>query len=208
MMDFSALNWILGDTPDKYSTIQSGLRGPTELLPTKEYHAEDGNPWLIYRDGTNVSTGNIYDAYRVPHSPPGLVEQSSASDGSTHAAKKRLVQTELMQRVDEAEKFHDWLALSKHDQTWTIYSTGRETDMAVLIDPANDAVEAQRRTHGDGTVPETSAQALPLDLANAPEPIETTKAWQFYVNGVEHSDAFNSGDVTKLVTDMIKRVLG
>jgi hypothetical protein len=114
---------ILGNDPDKYTAIVSGVRGAFELLPTDAYvsgwrgtvnSSGPHTPWL----------GPAFPLYRDPAIPPGLPD-SSITTG---------VRTRVLTRVQEAEAFYTQLQLFMHPNTYSIVGNGVKTDTQVFFD--------------------------------------------------------------------------
>ncbi len=206
-----ALEYIIGNTGDKYATVTSGMPGAIQLLPTNAYRDTGGKAWLNYKVEGVVSaySGDVYDLYAKPASPPGIIPPgllpAAANDIKTNLAT--------------AKSFHQGLAHWEHPKTKTVDSTGLLTDMAVLFDPPTQpapvtttgstwyggtktttttpawpsrGAQRQARNTGDGTVPDTSGHALKPNSE---------------VSGVEHSAACNDGKTRDYVKTWITELL-
>lgn len=205
----AVLNRILGTTGDSFATIVSGLRGPTELMPTPDY-TEDGTAgqWMHFFFGNppvSVAVGGKavgFQPYREPNHPPGLGAPSTFSSVN--------IATELQHRVNEAEAFHTALGLFKHPNTWAIYSTGLETDVAFHMrqDRSIDLVTG-RPQKGDGTVPESSARALfPTETGHTLADLCNGDPRLFKVNNVAHAAGMGDAAVQELVKAIVEKILG
>jgi hypothetical protein len=123
--------------------------------------------------------------------------------------------TELQTRMTETDRFHAWLGAFKHANTWAIYSTGLDTDMAVHFDATspNRGVNKVRRAQGDGTVPATSASSLFTAAETAADPTgkiftTTPTKRQCELSGIEHGAACNDSTVQTVVEQMLLAILG
>ncbi len=144
---------ILGNDPDKYTAIVSGVKGAFELIPSDAY----GKSWRGTVDETGAHTHwtkPAFTLYRDSSIPPGLPDSSIASG----------VRTRVLARVQEAEAFHQRLQLSMHSNTYSIVGTGKPTDTEVYFDVSiprkKNWVEKIRPAEGDETVPARSAARL------------------------------------------------
>jgi pimeloyl-ACP methyl ester carboxylesterase len=196
---------ILGSNALDFQTIVSGLPGPVQLMPTNQYRYWDFD-WLFHRTGKTDTAypGTAYMNYRETKIPPGAVDPRGSAT----------VRKDLMDRIVEADAFHEWLRLFKlEDKTWAIYGTGLESDHQAIFKldkpiGKNNGYLEQRPAEGDGTVPGPSAAALfPKELKKKfPVDKMNWKNHQFEVKGVEHGAAFNSNDVRNIVKAFIKLV--
>lgn len=209
--DGVAMDLILGNTGEKFSTLVSGMPGPLQLLPTNNYRDMGGAAWLKFaRDGHEVAySGDVYSLYTGAACPPAAMEFEAAARGDRAA-----VAADLRAHIGAARAFHQDLGRYKHPKTKTIHGTNRTTDMAVLFDPPteppptmhnmghgevsmrvdwhNRGAHAQRHSEGDGTVPSTSANPLTPAVAN---------------EGTEHSAACDNRDVQEYVRIWVRQLL-
>jgi pimeloyl-ACP methyl ester carboxylesterase len=226
----SGFSTVLGNTSDKFAAIVSGLPGPMELLPNKDYRDTGHADWLGYMENGKRKnwTGNVYDHYRGQTVPPGVPDSTEATG----------VRARLLARLNGAEKFHhEWLKGYYFPYgTWSIYSSGLETDMSIVFDPptrpqgemlvpvvspyggasmqkvpipwVNYGAKLQRPFKGDGTVPGTSGSALFPNLAHKPPYVPNASVQQYVVSNVGHEPAYNeSKDVQDLVVNLIRYCL-
>lgn len=233
-VDPDALAKILGNTGEKFAAMMHGMPGPMQLMPSDLYFDRRRRPWLGYWDGDNWVpwSDSVFDLYKKPQSPPGLIPHA-VYDGTSGKYRQPEYRTALMQQVDRAKTFHEWLGLFAHPTTFAVFSTGLETDMAVFFKPhrpppgkPSDSDEAwrdhklweswrganpQRRDQGDATVADTSGSALfPLERephTKVPEDLMEASPNQVSVQGVEHGSAFDNGDVRETVENWIDRIL-
>jgi pimeloyl-ACP methyl ester carboxylesterase len=130
-LDGTAMMLLLGGNRKKFQTIISALTGPMELLCTQDYRDADGSWWYEYRtfeqpDKAQRWEGSVWQLYKAPASPPGLLAPSGTAGAISPVAAR-----EFRRRLDEAEAFHTSLQLWKHDNTWSVYGTGHVCDMRV-----------------------------------------------------------------------------
>jgi hypothetical protein len=207
---FSPINIILGTTPTDFATIICGLRGPTELMPTPQYTDSKTAKWINHSLGPllppppPLGVSADWSPYRSLAHPPGLVD-STKND--------LFVVNEMINRVNEAEAFHDTLTtphgLFKHPNTWAIFSTGLPTDVAFFQFPSGSMDFARsRRPQGDGTVPASSASILFPGQAHTLADICNGDPRQFVVHGVAHSAGMADPGIQALVEGIVRKVLG
>jgi len=209
------LSTILGNTPEKFATVSSGMPGPLQLLPTNRYRDTAGAPWMKYKQGgvTASWAGDVYEHYTGAAGPPALMNFAGPPRGVSAAAA-----ADLKANVIKARSFHAALDRYQHPKTRTIHSSGKDTDMAVVFDPPHQPPPQSQpmpmtfglvhhdvlpewkykgatrvhRMEGDGTVPRTSANPLHPFVE---------------VQGVEHSDACGNpgvqGHVKKWIEEML-----
>jgi pimeloyl-ACP methyl ester carboxylesterase len=131
---------ILGTSRRDAVTITAGMPGPLQLLVTDHYRDRDGSgrpiSWYDRRTFENPSagfvpwTGNIWNLYTQPQSPPGLLPPPDQ-----HYSPSTEVRTKFSQSLTLARNFHNWLGLWKYEnKTWSIYSTGRTVDTRIPFD--------------------------------------------------------------------------
>ncbi len=213
------LSVIMGNTSKKYTSIMSGLTGPMQLMPGNLYRDRENQPWIQLVKNGNKATGwpknNVFELYADKHSPPGLLEH-----GSYNTGEGLTIRNDILSRITEAEAYHNWIGDYKHENTYSIFSTGVETDMAVLFNPSTPPQEGKwenrgilpiRRQEGDGTVPDTSAAILFTNQTEncdgIPKDEISESANQCGIHGVEHSEAFNNNNVRSTVVSWINRIL-
>lgn len=220
--------WVGGTTPYEFLRALSGMRGAFELLPTRQYRYVpqelESNadltqlrfPWESTetgredQHGRQVYSEGTWENYLEDESPPGLYNtrlHSSKSPYETDSTKSI-----VRRRILEAASFHRSLGLHMHDNTWAIYGTGLETDVAIQW-PDNVSVlpfmvRDYRRPEGDGTVPDQSADCLFMHSHEATaQNARNANKRQFVIDGLDHSLAFNNDGVRKVITELIKLIL-
>jgi pimeloyl-ACP methyl ester carboxylesterase len=129
---------VLGNTPDSYTILSSALAGPMELMPTTNYRDLTSDSWIRFTekgkpDEIKKWTDGVYDLYKSADSPPGLMSGNLSANWAA-------VRNECHKLVDDANGFHNWLGVFKHNWTFAIYSDGSvgggsgadsKTDLAV-----------------------------------------------------------------------------
>ncbi|MFV8754806.1 lipase/acyltransferase domain-containing protein [Nannocystaceae bacterium ST9] len=125
------LAMVLGNNRKKFQTIMSALPGPMQLLVTNHYRDTDGSGWYDYASFEHPATtqrweGDVWSLYASPQSPPGLL----APAGQPYSLDP-VPRREFARRLAEARDYHAWVDVWKHEQTWSIYSTGLVADMRV-----------------------------------------------------------------------------
>ena len=213
---------IQGTTPEEFATVLSALRGPCELIPNNDYRDTGPTDWLVDERARppRAWTGDMFAHYVEPTGPPGvwwsLAPPPSSMPGVIPVALPWPA-VELKKRMNDARAFHARLDGYKHPRTWAIYSTGLDTDMAVHFTTTAPAehrgAELVRRPQGDGTVPSTSARSLFSDAETSMDTtgmdfIRDRSKKQGQVSGVEHAEAFNSGEVRTVLEKMLQVILG
>jgi hypothetical protein len=205
---------IQGKTPVEFATLLSALRGPCELIPNDDYRDIKGVDWLWDQRATPHAAWSspMFRWYLNPAGPPGVWWSLAPKSAPAGAA------AQLQSRMTESDKFHTWLGTYKHPNTWAIYSTGLETDMAARFDVPkkgdnNQGIQLQRRNQGDATVPETSGSALFTAAETSADAtgrifVIDPSMRQFRVTGVEHAAAFNDGSVRTVIEQMLLVALG
>lgn len=225
--DGFVMQLLAGNTGKDFAAVVRGTRGPMQLLPTNNYRdIQNERPWLngawllvppsysvITADDTTPAVdttpvdpypwrGDIYDLYASP-------------EEKELARITRWYKNELKKGIANAKNFHLWLGRYKHPNTWSIYSTGIETDVAVYFNSRNSSGKLiiksglTRRKKGDGTVPASSAAALFPDQHHTYAPnIHLETARQFVVHGVKHDKACNNKNVQDIVGKIIYHILG
>ncbi len=201
---------ILGNRASDFALLISVCQGPMELLPTQALRDTNGDPWVYVRKGEGKSARFNPDTdfwwepgsllYDSQESPPGVFNPR---------LHRKETQASLHTLIAGANSFHQWLELHTHRNTWSIYSAGRETDMATRFDETGSATP-QRRDEGDGTVPSPSGAALfPDQLGVEPEDVylKDSSKRQFLAPGAEHAEVFNNRRVRKAIVTLIEQIL-
>lgn len=199
------LGQVLGNTGRAFRTIISGMVGAFELLPNNHYQDPDGQPWLRYKDNHDTEqpwTGDIFNLYARADSPPGLLEHAQYTDPD-----KSIIKQGILDGIEDARQFHNWLADYQHPNTRTYYGTGKLTDVAFLHDPNNvrlmptgrgrtarvsDPYIPIRTRKGDSTVPDPSGAAL--GNPNGP-PEKQAHEIDFDNSGKDHGKAFDDPNI-------------
>jgi hypothetical protein len=190
------LNAIMGSDPVSYAMCQSGLRGPTELLPSNNYETV----FLETIDGNNRTLGDVYSIY-AREGPPGIVPNLGANTkGLTPLSWLPSDAAELRARIDGARATHAKLGRKFHPNTVSIYGDDCRTDVHfnwnrglvnqlgdeddLLLKVTQYSVDQDPENHsfitGDGTVPVVSARLSSLPSNR-----------RFRVDGAEHATCFN-----------------
>lgn len=195
----SAFATILGNDPDKYTAIVSGVRGAFELLPNDWYVAG----WRGTVDAGGAHTpwmGSAFPLYRDPTIPPGLPD-STITTG---------VRTRVLTRVQEAETFHSQLQLFMHANTYSIAGNGARTDTQVFFDVTRPNskgwVEMIRPAEGDETVPERSAARL-FQISKRPPFHPSNRQYEVSSPRLTHSKIYLDSTVQDLVKDILSHTI-
>jgi peptidoglycan hydrolase-like protein with peptidoglycan-binding domain len=206
-----ALALILGNKDYKFTEIISGLPGPFQLLPFHTYRQFDANgdpqPWLTrtVNGEDEPIPGNVHDLYKSTNSPPGVFNPAIHDED-----KRATVRTAIAARLSLTKRFHNWLDPYKHPNTYSIYGTGLESDVATNFD-AKSVVDPVRLNEGDGTVPAGSGMYLfpdqISDIENIPDDLSVESPRQFSMNGIEHAVAYGDGQVQQAMQTLITRIL-
>lgn len=175
--------WILGDDPAAYALNVCGLPGAMQLLPTPAYEHPPGQRWLPF-----TQPPNLLDLYGFASRPPGL----TAMEGSEY------VRENLAARYTEVRAYHATIGRFRHPNTWVVFGTGLETDVAVGHE--NGAVFPVRFATGDGTVPVRSAAALFDGEQVEPDRLRP-------VTRLEHGSAMLHPRVQENVAEIVGRLL-
>lgn len=199
------LNEVLGTTGVDFVEMVCGLRGPTELMPTANYKDGGNGQWINFFSGPFIKQSlgvreSDFFPYNALSHPPGLVNLNVTDDSGI----------EMKARVDEAQAFHKKLGLFKHDNTFSIFSTGAQTDVTCFL-TQDDRVDFPqcRRREGDGTVPASSASILfPNQTKNTLADICNGDTRQFVVKGVQHSAGMGDPAVQALAEAIVRKMLG
>lgn len=207
------LNRIMGSDPVAYAMVQSGLRGPVELLPSNNYptvflHTADGN--------TNLTAGDVYNVY-ANQGPPGIVPKDGALSGGGFPWTP-VDTANLRARINGARTLHQIIGSQLHPNTFEIFGDGLRTDTDFdwnlgLVNQLGDAADLRLKVTqtavdndpdnpniavtGDGTVPTMSARlaAVPSDQ-------------RFRVVGAEHATCFVKAAVMRHLDESIATLLG
>jgi hypothetical protein len=185
--------WVLGDTPTAFVTNVCGLPGALQLLPTPDYQFPAGSHWYPFAE-----PADLYDLYAFGQSPPGI----------TPADASEFVLANLPERWPEVRAFQALTRGFRHPNTWAIFGTGRDTDVAVALDDSGDLTTDQRAL-GDSTVPIRSGAAL-FDSSGVLDgsDLDTNAFRQWQVEGVEHSMACSDETVQQAVIQIVARING
>jgi pimeloyl-ACP methyl ester carboxylesterase len=181
---------IAGDTAAQFVTNVSGLPGPLQLLPTADYEFPAGHRWNSFSE-----PADLYKLYADAKSPPGV----SLADASP------FVQANLPQRWPEVREFHELVRGFRHPNSWSIFGTGLETDMAIGFN--GPVPDEQRSDMGDGTVPAPSGGGLfdaSGELDGSDLDPATFRQWQ--VRNVEHSRACTDSRVQGAVVRLAAQI--
>jgi pimeloyl-ACP methyl ester carboxylesterase len=154
------LDDIMGGTKTEYFITQSGLRGPTELLPHDVYP----DPWLrLPANLSNKDFPDIFDAYSKDVAPGFTPKEEPRRRGLT--LEQQCV-PEMKARLSEARTFTRSIAGKFHPKTFVMFGGENVTD--VEFDWTKGQVDddrtkmapmvIRREKEGDGTVPSPSAR--------------------------------------------------
>lgn len=127
------LMWlILGDQPDEFQRIASGIPGSLELLPTDRMKGPSGEPWLRYRTADEPERsvafkGKPSENYQSLQSPPGIISQDPSQ---IHSIDEKY-HAQMRQGIEGAFSFHAALGAWHHPNTWTISTNDMKTDHVV-----------------------------------------------------------------------------
>jgi hypothetical protein len=173
------LDWLLGDTPDRFLANISGLPGAVQLLPSPAYRPPCETRWPP-ANGPAL----VHDVYEHDVRPPGLMPANASA----------LMRKRLPKRLLELREFHGQLQGYHHPQTWSISGTGRQTDVSVAFDGRGNPI-LDRQPHGDGTVPEPGPSRKALDAAR-----------RTVIPDLDHADACNDPRVWFHVARILREV--
>jgi hypothetical protein len=204
-LGISGLNIILGNNAEKFATLVSVLRGPTELMPTPNYTDGISSNWIHFFIGPflpqhlGVRASDWFPYQGSLTHPPGLLDLSTIDSR---------VATDMHSRVLEAKNFHDGLGLFKHANTWAIFSTKVLTDIAFTMDE-NDVldIDGGRAARGDGTVPASSASILFPGQKHKLDDLCNGDPRQFVVENIQHADGMGATEIQALVKAIIEKIL-
>lgn len=187
------LNNVMGTTPIDYTTVQSGLPGPVQLMPNHLYHRTSGSNWLI--TATGESLDNIYDIY-LRTNEPGVFRDPSAFPGLSGV----FVQANLATVITHARDFHNMLGNSCHAQTHVIFSDKLNTDVFYDATKNDFATKAVKQLAGDGTVAAVSGSCPDL-------PADRVKSRR-NVPGLEHSKVYTDPTFNGQVVALLNAIFG
>jgi pimeloyl-ACP methyl ester carboxylesterase len=221
---------ILGNTPRGFTLTMSGVPGVFELLPTQQYrYVPDDSPespddpqirllrgpWESGEKGQQDSLGRtvyphgISRRYLDQNSPPGIF--NAKLHGSRDATENQDVQQDINSGVIGASGFHEVVALSMHDNTRMIYSTGSATDVAVKYPVVREQFDDQlvyRKEEGDGTVPDASAMALwPSAVTASVANARVDANRQFVVKSAEHAKILDNSTVRQVLFELTDQMI-
>ncbi len=155
---------ILGPDRTHYALTQSGLRGPTELLP----HQSFPDVFVSFDGSTNLTVGNVYnDIFLTTQTRGGCLPEEGDVTGEFVVQKITVSAadiTALRTRITEARKFSESVAGVVHPRTFLIVGTGHQTDIGIDLRTLLTTPDFQfldritRDARGDGTVPQASAE--------------------------------------------------
>lgn len=218
---------LLGASAKGVFDIFSALPGALELLP---FDQVEHSHWLEYRaKGGNwttwTSVAKALDGYAGEQHPPSLApefDKAKLRRGETAAEQQRWFDGRIQakQAMRAAHKLHARLKLKCHANTWSLASTGIETDVRSSfaipdsgLSATGEGVEIDytrsRTGDGDGTVPLWSALALhsnlpTQDLDVAADPM---LSFRYCGSGIAHDTFCCDRDVQELVVRIVETVL-
>jgi pimeloyl-ACP methyl ester carboxylesterase len=193
-----ALNLIMGGNRVQYAIMQSGLRGPTELLPSNSY------PDAFFQLGAGI-TNKFVDVYQEypKQVPPGMLPTVGESEGKVFTNTITAADiANLRTRIREADAFTASIANVFHPNTFVLFGDENVTDVMFdfrLTDPKLDGTGKDPRViqlpQGDGTVPRASAR------------FEACTALGRNGAKVRHAECFGVPSFRDAVIDRIRRLL-
>jgi hypothetical protein len=169
---------IMGNQPEAFATLMSGLPGPMELLPNNSYAV--GEPsWLT--TSPQIDLTDVYTAYGGSFQPgiisPSLDNFVSSIGGGLTG---ELVAAGLAARISSAQSFHASLGSVTHPRTVIMSSTGLQSDQTISF--SSGTVTPNQTATGDGTVNIASASCPTMNSAL----IQATAPF----SGLEHARVF------------------
>lgn len=224
---------LLGGAPEDTLRLFSVMPGAMQLLPndarvSKLERAQDRWLKLHRRDERGLfdippqRSRGTYDLYKQRNSPPGIavnLHQPELRLGDTKEEQDAYADSrkDAVVHLENAKDFHAALALKHHGATWTISSTGVETDERVVfyyptqdfegfrsVSISDEEVALGRGHEGDGTVPLWSAIGLLAEEPLAPgEAFDPLMRRQHVVRGVEHDKMCDSSEVLLAVFSVL-----
>lgn len=233
--DGYVMRFLIGGPPDSTFLLFSALPGAMQLLPSDTRHDKrerSYDAWMrAHRRDEQApfvlpaGAASVYTMYAGGRHPPALAEhlhQPEKRLGDTQAARDAFAESrrDAVAGINAAKGFHKSLGTQKHALTWTIASTGIETDDSVVFYFPSKEFEGMRdlsiaepevirgRSHlGDGTVPTWSADALlrgpTQDVAGGIDPALQRK---FAIAGLVH-DTMCADSTTQRTVFQILRTL-
>jgi hypothetical protein len=193
------LNDIMGGNRVQYAIMQTGLRGPTELLPSNSY------PEPFFHLGAGI-TNKFVDVYQEypKQEPPGLIPPLGESEGTVFTNTITGGDaTRLQARVREAGVFTAGVANVFHPNTFVLFGDGFVTDVDFdfrrgndELDGTDDDARVGQLPQGDGTVPRASARCEAC-----------TGALGRNSAAVRHAECFGEATFRASVIDRIRRLL-
>lgn len=206
-------NHVLGDTPEKFATIVSGLASPFELLPGAAYDGrltETASPlpdWITVEGHGSFGGSAIWSDYTsaghdlstLPADGTTLFSRPPAFIHNRGIDPNVSITTLLRRRSDAARDVMQSLGLWKLEgRTWAIAGTGIDTVNGVAFRLGmvleNAATNPHRhRGAGDETVPFGSAIALFPSEHHKPDTPITEATRQFVVSGATHGTPYEEG---------------
>jgi hypothetical protein len=180
---------ILGGDAATFTGNMSGLPGAFQLLPGPGFPAGGGQLWNPFLAGGLAAIRLYADGAR----PPGLMLPDLAAD----------VRAELQARLAELDRFHRRLGGANHNNTWAVYGTGLNTDVAIAFG-STGSPQPLRVNQGDGTVPLLSGSGLFSQPGVVFHPsMDLAQERQFVVSGVAHANACQHQAVRDLAQQII-----
>lgn len=190
------LNNIMGTSPIEYTTVQSGLPGPVQLMPNQLYHKTSGSQWLVLPPGS-PALDNVYDIYRQTNAP-GVFRDISAFPNLSGV----FVQANLANVVEEARSFHAMLGTTCHSKTHVIFSDQLATD--VIFDTTKPALalgsKVIKAPAGDGTVAAVSGSCPDLPAAR----VKSRRS----IPNLEHSQVYADATFNAHVVTLLGAIFG
>jgi hypothetical protein len=234
--DGYVMRFLIGAAPESTFLLFSALPGAMQLLPSDSRHDKRERSYDVWlrahrRDEQSPfvlppGAASVYSMYRSGTHPPGLAEhlrQPEKRLGDTKAEQDAFEESRVdaLAGANAAKAFHLALGTKKHDLTWTISSTGVETDDSVIFYFPSKEFEGMRalsiaepevirgRSHlGDGTVPTWSADALlhgpTQDVADGVDP---TLQRKFAIGGLVHDTMCADSTTQHTVFEIIRALV-
>lgn len=206
------MRFLLGDTPEKVAQVLHVIPAALELLPTNDYAlTPEERAWFRWqetdaegRPGQLIERfDDVHEAYVDARWPPSAVPRTAPI----------VVQEALRKGLNAAGKRVKALGRQMHPVTFSVYSTGVETDVALFVAGDGEAkpevsFELGRHPVGDGTVPAMSAWALFPGQAStvAMEP-DKELLRQYVVTGPAHDSICLDAEAQACVVRILKDLL-
>jgi hypothetical protein len=228
MTDGAKMAQLMGTTGVDLFNIFTAMPSAMQLLPFDQVRTAQSD-WLRKRqpaDGGKFvpwqGISHTIGGYKSQYHPPSLapeINQPHLRRGDDEEARRLWAQTrfEADDRLTEANQFYKTLQLRTHPNTWSLASTGVETDTHVCFDLPAEGLKAGaaldlaagRTDEGDGTVPlwsafcvNTTTFRLPLDEGSDPE-----LAFNFEGSGLVHDEICDDADVQGVTVSVIETML-